>query len=120
MRCLFVNQTAEPSPCPENICGGADRQGDGSRSDHFGQRKKKHGRCQTENRPRCLSAVIYIEPFRVLCYPIIKGGEMMSEKQERQITFTVTEEYIARYLAACDTVGIHGVGSLINLNIAKD
>ena len=45
---------------------------------------------------------------------------MMSEKQERQITFTVTEEYIARYLAACDAVGIHGVGSLINLNIAKD
>lgn len=45
---------------------------------------------------------------------------MMSEKQEQQITFTVTEEYIARYLAACDTVGIHGVGSLINLNIAKD
>ena len=45
---------------------------------------------------------------------------MMSEKQERQITFTITEGYIARYLAACDTVGIRGVGSLINLNIAKD
>jgi len=45
---------------------------------------------------------------------------MMSEKQERQITFTITEEYIARYLAACNAVGIHGVGSFINLTLAKD
>ena len=44
----------------------------------------------------------------------------MSEKKERQITFNITDEYIARYLAACDTVGIRGGGSLINLNIAKD
>ena len=43
----------------------------------------------------------------------------MSSKQERKIVFTITEEYITRYLAACETAGVSGVGSLIGLTLAK-
>lgn len=44
---------------------------------------------------------------------------MTDSKQERKIVFTITEEYIAHYLAACETAGVTGVGSLISLTLAK-
>lgn len=45
---------------------------------------------------------------------------MARNDRERVITFTVTEEYIQRYLAACKEAGVSGVGSVVSLVLAKD